>query len=117
MTRHARLTELQGLLGADRERTTDRISALTRDVNSIVAAARLTATDDEHDPEGSTIAYERSLAGALLAEADKHLVELDCALERIVNGDYGRCERCGEPVARERLLARPAARTCIACAA
>lgn len=114
---HIYLAELQALLTADRERTSDRISALTRDFTSIVEVAQLAATDDEHDPEGSTIAFERSRTSALLAAANNHLADLDMALERIADGNYGRCERCSEPVSRERLLARPAARTCIACAA
>lgn len=113
----AHLAELHGRLSADRERTSVRIADLTRDVGAIVDAARLTATDDEHDPEGSTIAYERSLASALLADASRHLAELDRALERIAAGAFGRCQRCGEPIPPERLLARPAASTCMPCAA
>lgn len=108
--------ELEGLLTADRERTCDRISALTRDLTSIIEATRFTSTDDEHDPDGSTTAFERAQITALLAAADAHLADVDMALDRIADGTYGRCERCGEPVTRERLLARPTARTCIACA-
>jgi DnaK suppressor protein len=108
--------QLRALLAADRAATADRIAALTQDIEAIVEAARLVATDDEHDPEGSTIAFERSQATAFLADARKHLDDLDNALERIDAGDYGRCERCGQPIAPERLLARPATRTCISCA-
>lgn len=117
MTDTNRLDELQDLLSVDRAQTLERISSLSRDVESIVEAARLTATDDEHDSEGSTIAFERSLTSTLLAEATRHLAELDRALKRINSGDYGSCERCGEPIAPGRLLARPAARTCMRCAA
>ncbi|EFQ83746.1 hypothetical protein HMPREF0063_11409 [Aeromicrobium marinum DSM 15272] len=113
---HDDVPELQQQLWADRERTRDRIAGLTGNVASIVEAARDTATDDEHDPEGATIAFERSQAGALLAAARRHLADVDAALDRIAAGTYGRCERCGLAVARERLLARPAARTCITCA-
>lgn len=114
---HAHLTELHALLATERTRTAEQISALSRDFTSIVSETRLTATDDEHDPEGSTIAFERSQTSALLAAAEDHLADVDAALTKIANGNYGRCERCGEPVSRERLLARPAARTCITCAA
>lgn len=112
-----RLDELHDLLRIDRTDTVARMTSLTKDVDSIVEAARLTATDDEHDSEGATIAFERSLTSTLLAEATRHLAELDQALERLDHGDYGSCERCGEPIAPGRLLARPAARTCISCAA
>lgn len=113
----ADLAELHGLLTADRERTSELVTSLTRNFTSIVEATRLAATDDEHDPEGSTIAFERSQTSSLLVKATNHLADVDTALARIADGGYGRCERCGEPVSRERLLARPAARTCIACAA
>jgi RNA polymerase-binding transcription factor DksA len=92
------------------------ISSLTLRFTSIVEATRLTATDDEHDPEGSTIAYERSHTSALLAAANNHLADVDAALAKITNRSYGRCERCDKTISTERLLARPAARTCIACA-
>jgi len=107
---------LRALLVADRAATIDRIAALSRDLAALVEAARLVATDDEHDPEGSTIAFERSQTSAFLADARKHLADLDSALERIDSGDYGWCERCGKPIAAERQSARPTARTCIDCA-
>lgn len=111
------LAELRALLEADRERTSDTIASLGRSFTTIVESTRDTATDDEHDPEGSTIAFERSQTTALLAAATDHLADVDAALARIAAGDYGRCERCGTAIPHERLLARPAARTCIACAA
>ena len=111
------ITEIHGLLIADRERTADLITSLSGNIASMVEASQLTASDDEHDPEGSTIAFERSQASTLLAAARNHLVDVDAALARTAAGSYGSCERCGQPVARDRLLARPTARTCIGCAA
>lgn len=109
--------ELHRLLTAERARTADLIDSLTGNVTSILDATRSTATDDEHDPEGSTIAFERSQASSMLTAAESQLAELDLALARIAEGTYGRCERCGDPIPHERLLARPAARTCVPCAA
>lgn len=109
--------EIHGLLIADRGRTADLIFSLSGNIASMVEASQLTAADDEHDPEGSTIAFERSQASTLLAAARNHLVDVDAALARFAAGSYGSCERCGQPVARDRLLARPTARTCIGCAA
>lgn len=108
--------QFRALLDAEHVQTSARISALDRDFTSIVEANRHGATDDEHDPEGSTIAFERSQTTALLAAAQRHLGEVEAALARIDDGEYGRCEGCGEPIAVERLQARPAARTCISCA-
>lgn len=38
------------------------------------------------------------------------------ALLRIKNGTYGTCANCGADIMRERLVARPIATRCIACA-
>ena len=79
-------------------------------------SAALVATDDEHDPEGATIAFERAQLAGLLEAAQDHLGDLDEALGRLREGRYGTCENCGRPIGAGRLAARPAARTCIACA-
>ena len=104
------------LLSADQQATGARREQLQRDLRDIVAAASDVATDDEHDSEGATIAYERSRTQALIKQADDHLAEIEHARARITAGTYGACEVCGRPIAAERLEARPVVRTCIACA-
>ncbi|MFC6287141.1 TraR/DksA family transcriptional regulator [Nocardioides sp. GCM10027113] len=103
-------------LEADRRETVRRLASLTGDYEGIVAASRDTNADDEHDPEGATIAFERSQVGALVRQAREHLEEIDAAAARLEAGTYGTCERCGEPIAVGRLEARPTARLCIRCA-
>jgi RNA polymerase-binding transcription factor DksA len=93
-----------------------RIDALSADVEAIVTAAEGTNGDDEHDPEGATVAFERAATAALLARARADLDALDRAEARLAGGRYERCERCGEPIGDERLAARPATRTCVGCA-
>jgi DnaK suppressor protein len=105
------------LLIAERVTTTARIAALERDWQDIVDASRSVATDDEHDPEGATIAFERAQLETLIGQARHQILELDDAISRIQGGSYGRCEECGLPIAPERLEVRPTARTCIDCAA
>jgi RNA polymerase-binding protein DksA len=104
-------------LTAERRDVVARIDALSRTFRDIVGAALSANADDEHDPEGATIAYERAQTGALRDQALAHLAELDQALERLDDGRYGTCESCGGPIAAARLAARPAARTCVECAA
>jgi RNA polymerase-binding transcription factor DksA len=104
------------LLREARAAVAHRIAALTGHVEDVVAASVGSNADDEHDPEGATIAFERSQLGALLREAHAQLAEVDAAEDRLALGTYGRCESCGGPIAPERLEARPTARTCIACA-
>jgi RNA polymerase-binding transcription factor DksA len=103
-------------LGANRARTLSRIAALEREQAAIIEAARAANTDDEHDPEGATIAYEREHAAALAGQARRQLAEIDAALVRLTDGSYGTCTRCGGAIAAGRLAARPAAATCIRCA-
>ena len=94
-----------------------RLADLVHDFDAVVAASRDTNADDEHDPEGATIAFERSQIEALARQAEHHLEEIDAALKRVDAGTYGMCEACGTPIGAERLEARPAARICILCAA
>jgi RNA polymerase-binding transcription factor DksA len=107
----------RALIESERQAVSERIAALSRDVAGMVAASRDANADDEHDPEGSTIAFERAQVLALLDRARAELAELDAAEQRLAAGSYGRCARCGEPIGDERLAARPAARTCVSCAA
>jgi RNA polymerase-binding protein DksA len=104
-------------LVAERARTLQRLSDLTRDFDSVVSASRDTNADDEHDPEGATIAFERSQIAALTRQTRQHLEEVESALSRIHASTYGLCHTCGRPIAPERLEARPTARACIRCAA
>ena len=83
----------------------------------MVAASRASNADDEHDPEGATIAFERAQLGAILRQSTADLAEHDAALDRLTSGEYGTCERCGRPIGLARLGARPTARLCIDCAA
>ncbi|WP_199747048.1 MULTISPECIES: TraR/DksA family transcriptional regulator [Corallococcus] len=46
----------------------------------------------------------------------RELEEVEAALERIEQGRFGGCERCGGAIGRQRLLAVPEARCCLACA-
>jgi RNA polymerase-binding transcription factor DksA len=103
-------------LRALRHDTAERRAALQRDFDRFVEAAQSVSTDDEHDPEGAGLAFERAQVSALLDQAERQLGELDAAVARLDAGSYGQCESCGRPIAAERLLVRPAATRCIACA-
>lgn len=107
---------LRAAIENERARTMEQIANLERAFKGIVEAAELTSTDDEHDPEGATIAYERAQVSALLRQARDDLVALDGALARIDDGTIQTCAVCGNTIALARLLALPSARTCIRCA-
>jgi RNA polymerase-binding transcription factor DksA len=104
-------------LVTERAQTVAQIEALQADLADIISAAELVATDDEHDPEGATIAFERARIDALLSQARGHLKAIDHAERRAADGHYGRCERCGQLIPAARLAARPTATLCVQCAA
>jgi RNA polymerase-binding transcription factor DksA len=101
---------------AELARQEAQIASLERDHGATVAASEASNADDEHDPEGATIAFEREQLTALLGRARHDAAELRAALGRLDAGTYGRCEGCGGPVGAPRLAARPGARRCIDCA-
>lgn len=117
MTQTSETARARIRLAADRATTASRLAALQSGFAGVVAASEGSNADDEHDPEGSTIAYERSQLSALVAQAEAHLAEIDLAGERITAGEYGRCTVCGDEIPSARLEARPTASTCVGCAA
>lgn len=108
-------TEAAARLNAERVRTLVRIRDLTRDFDRIVEESAIGSTDDEHDPEGATIAFERAQVQALLDQAERRLAAVDAAEERLRTGRYGECSVCGAPIDPDRLEARPTADRCVAC--
>jgi RNA polymerase-binding transcription factor DksA len=108
--------DLVGTLTGERDAADARIVALSRERDGIVASADLTGTDDEHDPEGATLAFEREQISALLRSARIRRDALDAALLRVQDGSYGSCLGCGATIPAGRLLARPDTTTCVSCA-
>ncbi|WP_371739997.1 TraR/DksA family transcriptional regulator [Frigoribacterium sp. VKM Ac-2836] len=86
------------------------------DMEAVAAAREGANVDDEHDPEGSTIAYERSQLDAVRRSALERAADAEAALARLADGTFGRCERCTARIGEARLEARPTARLCIDCA-
>lgn len=108
------MTAVQGaVLEQSRATEVARIAALRQEFDDVVDATEMANGDDEHDPEGSTIAYERTQIGAFITQAEEHLAEIEAAQQRIADGTYGLCEVCGAAIPQGRLEARPTARTCI----
>jgi DnaK suppressor protein len=98
-------------------RMEDQIASLTRSFDDIVQANVLANTDDEHDPEGATIAYERAQVSALLRQARLDREALRANLDKLDHDPtFGVCQLCHEFIGVERLMALPSATRCIACA-
>lgn len=104
------------LVVAEQERTEHQISALERAVAAIVEGAELVSTDDEHDPEGATIAYERAQATALLRQARADRDALAESRRQLEHEGAVRCVDCDRVIDPERVAALPMARRCVTCA-
>ena len=107
---------LRSHLAGDLEKTRRLVEQLGAEMDSFTASRRDAPTDDEHDPEGPTLAFERSQSSAILAQSVQHIADIDAALLRMDEGTYGLCKTCGGSIAVGRLQVRPQAPLCISCA-
>jgi RNA polymerase-binding transcription factor DksA len=72
--------------------------------------ARLTANSSD-----DTTALDRALAALRMYVAAESIEDIQDALLRIRNCEYGTCQSCGQPLSPTRLEAFPWARCCTAC--
>ena len=107
---------LERRLEVERRDTEITMSQLSSDVHTVQVSRRDSPTDDEHDPEGPTLAFEQSQSAALLRQARDRLAQIDVALGRIHDDSYGACTVCGAEISYARLGARPYTPYCITCA-
>ncbi len=110
------LEEQRGLLLAERLTYVEQAEALKAEAESL--AEEMEPGDvqfDEESGEGGTTTVDRERDLALSAQALSAIEEIDHALAKIENGTYGLCERCHNPIPRQRLKALPQARLCVPC--
>lgn len=98
-----RLTELR----AEYDVTISEISELQRD--------RLTDSAGDDQADTGTKTFEREQEMTLAANLHERVTQVERALERLDEGGYGWCERCGNPIPVERLAAFPSATLCVTC--
>ena len=110
------MSDHEARLRAEHARALRLIATLEGDFDAVVEATREVSTDDEHDPEGHTIGYERAQVDAILTMTRANLAELDLALQRFQDDTHRICNGCSGPIGDERLEAQPAATLCVACA-
>jgi DnaK suppressor protein len=70
---------------------------------------------DEGFADSAQATAERAELLSIVEQLHLSYSEVVGALERLEAGTYGRCERCGNEIAPERLEAIPTARLCVAC--
>jgi DnaK suppressor protein len=111
------MDERQAVLAAALTENSEAQAALELEHARLVEASLDSNADDEHDPEGATIAFEREQLSAALSRTRAARERIEAAMAELAAGRYGICAACGNPIAVERLQARPLAIHCIICAA
>jgi len=110
------LATLEQLLITEKDQLTQELSqigvqnAVTGDWQAVPMTTDGEAESDYTDQADYVEDFE-SRSGRL-SEIEKRYREVVSALEKMSQGTYGICEKSGEPIETDRLMANPAARTC-----
>jgi len=113
MIRREAIAGMRERLDEERNSLRDQIAALTSDNQG--------QQDDDgvgnHLADDATEVFTRERNLALRDNASELLAQVDAALQRLDDGTYGVCARCGREISTERLEALPSATLCITCQA
>ena len=70
----------------------------------------------ELEPDALADKFEEQTTNeGVLDTLESRLKEITDALEKVEKGTYGVCSKCGKKIEEEKLLANPAATTCMSC--
>jgi len=108
--------ELRGVrsqIEGDITRLQYEISVAETDLAGLMRDAGDGAGDDQAD--AGTATFEREQEISLANNARELFEQSRRALARLVDGSYGVCESCGNPIGKNRLLAFPRATLCMTC--
>ena len=93
-------------LQAEREHTLLQLARVRETLRSEI---------DPDTDDGASDLEEHENAIALIPGLERKLEAIDYALQRVQQGTYGICERCGEPIDPARLEIVPETTFCMAC--
>jgi DnaK suppressor protein len=110
-------SEQAELRAALKERLDELVEEQQRYTDSIALAQRErlsdTAGDDQIDSGSKTVEHEHEVAVA--GAISERIRQVSHALERLDEGGYGFCEKCGKAIPAARLAAFPSATLCVSC--
>lgn len=101
-----------------RKRLEDERTQLHRDIDTLGIENQNQSTDygvGNHLADDATELFLRERNIALRNNAQELLAQVEAAMQRLDDGTYGTCERCGCEISTERLEALPYATLCITC--
>ena len=113
MTSKLDLEKFKKLLLRERERLESERRTKAEEEEELVE--ELADYDDHHSADAASETYERTKDLAIDENFREMLEQIDEALRKIDDESYGLCDRCGQPINRERLKAIPYATMCITC--
>jgi DnaK suppressor protein len=103
----AALVERRDELQAEYDQTLAEITELQRD--------RLTDSAGDDQADTGTKTFEREQEISLANNLLERITQVERAIERLGEGNYGWCEKCGNAIPVERLAAFPSATLCVTC--
>jgi DnaK suppressor protein len=99
-----------------RDRLLERREGLVGQVQAAEAYSRERDAEATQDPaDMAANAYTKELLMSMSTNDRQLLDSIDAALRRIEEGEYGKCDNCGEPIQEKRLEAVPWAQHCVTC--
>ena len=98
--------EIRSRLEKERQETQENIERLREGLTY-----DLETSPEEGDPD----VWEREKTVSLVRSLENKLAEIERALRMTHRGDYGLCERCGQPIDPARLKVMPTATLCLKC--
>lgn len=110
------LDQLRGMLESEKDTLFQELSAIgsqnpiTGDWQAVPMETDGEAESDYTDQADYVEDFESR--SARLSEMEKKYKDVVEAIEKMDKGTYGVCEKSGEPIELDRLMANPAARTC-----
>ncbi len=107
------LGEVRAALEKDIERFAEQIEISTAELVGLLRDGSEGAGRDPADVGSAN--FERDAEMSLANNAREMLEQSRLALRHIDHGTYGRCDNCGKPIGKGRLMAFPRATLCVAC--
>lgn len=104
---HQALVERRDELQSEYDSSLSEITELQRE--------RLADSAGDDQADTGTKTFEREQEITLANNLLERITQVERAIDRLGEGNYGWCERCGNPIPVERLAAFPSATLCVTC--
>jgi RNA polymerase-binding transcription factor len=99
----------------ERERVSREIAELDADLAKSLEESSGESPYDQHMAEAAAATLDREIDLTLQENARAAVVQIDQALEKLENGSYGHCDKCGKAIGEGRLRIAPFATLCVDC--